>query len=99
MHSFAASVVDQVEVHWTQVPIAVAAEIPKIGGALELEVYLQEQKARGLKFYKLLANWDHLKYFALIGQRIGKEGPIWMTRLGNPTKNSKLTSSMQVNKK
>lgn len=44
MQSFAASVVDQVEVHWTQVPIALAAEIPKIGGALELEVYLQEQK-------------------------------------------------------
>ena len=44
MNCFAVSVVDQVEVHWTQVPTALAAEIPKIGGALQLEVYLQEQK-------------------------------------------------------
>jgi hypothetical protein len=32
------------------VPIALAAEIPKIGGALELEVYLQEQKPEDKNF-------------------------------------------------
>lgn len=44
MGCFSVSFVDQVEGHWTQVPIALAVEIPKIGGALQLEVYLQEQK-------------------------------------------------------
>jgi hypothetical protein len=35
------------------VPIALAAEIPKIGGALELEVYLQEQSQR-IKFLQIV---------------------------------------------
>lgn len=41
MQSSAASIVDQEEVHWIQVPTALAAEIPRIGGALQLVVYLQ----------------------------------------------------------
>lgn len=36
-----ASAADQVGGHWTQVPIASAAEIPKIDGVLRLVVYLQ----------------------------------------------------------
>lgn len=43
MHCTVVSVADQVEDHWTQVPTAWAAEIPKIGGVPQLEVYLQEQ--------------------------------------------------------
>lgn len=38
-----ASAADQVGGHWTQVPIASAAEIPKIEGVLRLVVYLQAE--------------------------------------------------------
>lgn len=36
-------------------PIALAAETPEIGGALQLEVYLQEQKPDIEKLYKLFS--------------------------------------------